>query len=338
MDLHLNDPLVSVVMPVYNTERYVGKTIESILNQTYKNFEFIIINDGSTDNTHAIISTFNDSRIIYISNPENLHIVKSRNIGCRQAKGKYIATMDADDISFPKRFEKQVEYLESHEKCGVLGTSAIVINEAGREEGYIIRQSDNEIIKWEFLFACQLSNPTVMLRRELLDQVGYYHLHESEDLDLWERLLHITDFANLTECLHYYRIHTSSFSIQNPLTQKTDANKIFKRYQESVLKRELSDSSSALINAFFRNMEFYSLSEFKEAVALSTELYNSYIKKVNNNKIKEAFATLLFSFAKKYKGLDSKYCTELLIRSFRLYPALFFKLHTYSKLIKYFMK
>ena len=120
---------ISVLMPAYNAEKYIGEAIESILNQTYKDFEFIIINDGSIDRTEDIILSYDDPRIIYLKNKENSGIVASLNNGLKQAKGQYVARMDADDISLPTRFEKQLQYMESNQHIFVLGTSLILFGE-----------------------------------------------------------------------------------------------------------------------------------------------------------------------------------------------------------------
>src|SRR5688500_8514963 len=107
-------PLVSVLMPVYNAEAYVSEAIQSILQQTYKNFEFLIINDGSTDNSEKLINTFSDSRIRYIRNSENIKLVATLNKGIDLSVGKYLVRMDADDISLPERLQKQVDFMETH--------------------------------------------------------------------------------------------------------------------------------------------------------------------------------------------------------------------------------
>ena len=122
-------PKISVVMPAYNAEKYIGEAIESILNQTFKDFEFIIINDGSVDHTKEIIREYNDPRIVLLENDKNRGIVLSLNKGLDAATGKYIARMDADDIALKNRFERQVEYLDEHKDIGVLGTGICTFGE-----------------------------------------------------------------------------------------------------------------------------------------------------------------------------------------------------------------
>ncbi len=115
-------PLISVVMPVYNSEKYLEEAINSILNQTFTDFEFIILNDGSTDKTEDIILSYSDSRILYIKNKTNLQIVKTLNKGIELASGKYIARMDSDDISSPERFEKLIEFMENNHEIDICST------------------------------------------------------------------------------------------------------------------------------------------------------------------------------------------------------------------------
>ena len=123
-----NLSLVSVIMPVYNGAMYLNEAITSILRQTYSNFEFIIINDGSTDLSEEIILSFSDSRIVYVKNPENYRLIKTLNLGFSMAKGRYIARMDADDISHPDRLLKQVDFLDHNIEYGLVGTGVNLLN------------------------------------------------------------------------------------------------------------------------------------------------------------------------------------------------------------------
>ena len=125
-------PLISVILPAYNADRYLTEAIKSILAQTYSNFELIILNDGSTDHTEQIILGFTDSRILYIDNHQNLGIVATLNKGLSVAQGEYIARMDADDISTAVRFEHQINYLETHPAVGVLGSAIQIIDRRGK--------------------------------------------------------------------------------------------------------------------------------------------------------------------------------------------------------------
>ena len=215
-------PEISVVMPVYNGEKYLKEAIESILNQTFKNFEFIIINDGSTDKTEKIIKSYGDERIVYIDNESNLGLSKSFNVGIKAARGTYLARMDADDVSLLERFEKQLNFLKNHSEIGVLGTAITRIDEDGKKLGISSRPTEHLGIKWQSLFSTPLFHPTVMARADVLKKHPFDEtLHNSEDYELWSRLLFTTDtqFANLSEPLFKYRVFPQSF------TQKLNSTK-----------------------------------------------------------------------------------------------------------------
>lgn len=200
-----NKPLVSVVMPVRNGEAFIRKAIESILSQTYRNLEFIIIDDGSTDRTNQIIKQFNDSRIQLIEFETPKGIVDGLNIGLRKAKGDFIARMDADDISLPNRIEKQVAYMQHNPDVGVLGTQYKAINGRTRK----LPLTHNEI-KWHLLNASPFVHPSVMFRTQVVREHELYYdkaFEYAEDLELWVRAARVTQLSNLPEALIKYRFH-----------------------------------------------------------------------------------------------------------------------------------
>ncbi len=210
-----NTPKISVVMPAYNAERFIKQAIESILAQTFTDFEFIIINDGSKDATEGIIKSFLDPRIVYIENPENRGLSYSFNHGIRAARGKYIARMDADDVSLPVRFKTQFDFLETHPDISILGSSMIEIDENGRRKIFLRREPTHLGIKWSSLFSTPMYHPTIMARTEVLREHQYNEeLSNSEDYELWSRLLFKTHvrFANIVRPLFYYRAYSTSFT------------------------------------------------------------------------------------------------------------------------------
>jgi len=208
-------PAVSVVMPVYNSERYIGESIDSILNQTYDDFEFIIIDDSSTDSTKNIVEEYmsRDDRIKLI-NLENKGLVASLNEGVKHAKGEFIARMDSDDISFPNRLERQISYLQNNQDIVALGVWTLVIDEDGRPiQRWKLNKSHNEIVS-RLLSGKggQLIHPSIMLRRKALVKVGGYdeRYKVSEDFDLYVRLSEIGILENLPEVLFCWRRHSTS--------------------------------------------------------------------------------------------------------------------------------
>ena len=215
----MNSPAISVVMTAYNTEKYIKEAIESILNQTFKNFEFIIVDDGSTDNTRLIIEEYakKDGRIKVIYNETNLGIVFSSNKAIKIAKGKYIAIMDSDDISKASRLEQQFAFMESNPKVGVCGTNVILINKDGQKIGYKSFPETDEKCKKAFFFCNPFAHNTVMLRRECFDEFGYYDndFLNAQDLEIYMRFGQKYKLHNLQEYLVYYRIHGQNSLFKN---------------------------------------------------------------------------------------------------------------------------
>ena len=237
-------PFVSVIMPVFNGEKYLNEAIESILNQTYTNFEFIIINDGSTDTSEEIILSYKDSRIVYIKNPENYKLIQTLNIGFSLAKGRYIARMDADDISHPDRLQKQVQFLDVNEDYGLVGTGVNLFHGANKSQ--LLYHTDNASLKFALAFYCPFIHPSIMLRKEVIKDMdvvfdsNYVH---AEDYELWTRLSFITKMANLPEYLLDYRIHDAQISSLNSLTQIELANTIRANYLKYYFHNKIDNYS-----------------------------------------------------------------------------------------------
>lgn len=184
---------ISVIMPVFNAERFLAEAIESILNQTYRDFELIIINDGSTDNSENIIMSYNDKRIKYVKNEENLKLIKTLNKGIELAHGDYIARMDSDDVSLPDRFERQINAFQKNPSIDFINGRAYDMNENGALSGKSwYGPVSPEAIRHICLFASIICHPSIMIKAALLKKYKYRDddsvLH-IEDYDLWIRLL-----------------------------------------------------------------------------------------------------------------------------------------------------
>ena len=201
-------PLVSVVMTVHNGAKYIDACIASILQQTFSDFEFIVLDDGSTDSTLAILTHHQqlDPRIKIISEPRR-GLPECRNRVCAEAGGKYLAMMDADDISFPQRLEVQVEYMEAHEEVALLGAQAQCMDENGPISRHMFVPLEKENLKRRLLEGNCFVATSVMLRREFFLSVGGYRLPLAEDYDLWLRIGDRHEVANLKDILVYYRVH-----------------------------------------------------------------------------------------------------------------------------------
>lgn len=224
-----NKSLVSVIIPVYNCEKYVESAVRSIMNQTYKNLEIIITDDCSTDGTYYILQKLaeEDSRIKLYKNTNNLKIVATLNNMIALVKGKYIARMDSDDISLPNRIEKQVEFLEKHSDYGICGCEAFHISEKGRFIGISFIPNKNRDIQIYSKYENPFYHPTVLIKTELMKDLKYEKKYEdAEDYYLWKQLLLKTKGFNLREKLFYYRIVDTSISRKNKNHQLSVFNEL----------------------------------------------------------------------------------------------------------------
>lgn len=203
-----NVPKVTVLMPVYNAGIYLQEAIESILKQTFSDFELLIINDGSTDQSAEVIARFDDPRIRYVKNEKNIGLVKTLNKGLDLAQGIYVARMDQDDISLPERLEKQVKFLDTHSEIGVCG-SWFELFPSGE---LVQRPVTNDEIKAHLFINCALGHPTVIIRMKVLKNNNLLYdpsFDHAEDYEFWTRLIQKTKMQNIPEVLLKYRVHSS---------------------------------------------------------------------------------------------------------------------------------
>lgn len=241
----MSTPRISVLMTAYNAEKYIAQAIESILNQTYTDYEFIIINDGSTDDTPNIIQKYadQDSRIIFVDNKQNQGLIAVLNQGLDMAHGEFIARMDADDISLPQRFEKQIAYLDMNPEVGVLGTLIHGFDAMDAEGIQIPVVTVFDLLKQNYI-----AHPSVMMRKEVLDKYSLRYNPEykhCEDLELWSRMIFLTKIHNLMEVLLMYRITGNNISTQNWDLQQATTAKI-----RNNLRRILAASGQLKLDDF----------------------------------------------------------------------------------------
>jgi len=218
-------------MSVYNGDKYLRRAIDSILNQTFIDFEFIIIDDGSTDGTRNIVSKYasQDRRIVQVCNPENIGLTRSLNKGIELARGTYIARQDADDISDRTRLEKQINYMQNHPEVGLLGTAYHSIDERGNYICTNYPETSDTAIRWRMLFRNAFIHTSIIIRREILTKKYLFYsdkLTYSQDMDLWVKLMVYAKAANLKEPLVFLRRHENSISMQNFSDQERIATEI----------------------------------------------------------------------------------------------------------------
>lgn len=223
--LPVNNPKVSVVLPCYNAGKYIEQAVRSMMNQGYSNLEMIVVNDCSTDESPEILKKLaaEDSRIKLMHNATNLKIVACLNKAIEMASGKYIARMDADDISLPDRIEKQIAFLEAHENIAACGCNYIIIDEHGNKTGKVLFESKPELLKAELLFFSAFAHPAVTMRTAAAREAGLYKagMVPAEDYEFWLSIAEKFEMANLPENLLLYRWHGSNISVvqKNNLTE-----------------------------------------------------------------------------------------------------------------------
>jgi glycosyltransferase involved in cell wall biosynthesis len=209
------NPHITVLMPAYNTQKYIGQAIESVLKQTYTNFEFVIVNDGSTDSTRDIISSYNDERIVLIDQP-NMGVAAALNTGLIHSRAPYIARFDADDICHPQRLEKQIQFLLNNPDYILVGSDADYILENG---DFLFRFNciayTHQQIMEKMYFYCPFMHPTVMYKKDSVCNAGGYPVdaHNFEDYLLWTSIAKKGKFYNLAEPLIKYRLNSTSVTI-----------------------------------------------------------------------------------------------------------------------------
>lgn len=214
--IETDTPRVSVVMPVLNVERFLAEALASILGQSFTDFELVVVDDGSTDSSPAILAEFarRDPRVRVVRQ-EQAGLTPALNRGWRLARAAYIARMDGDDVALPDRFERQVAYLDGHPRVGVVGGAFIVLTDAGERLGTITyATADGDLRRDLRRYNC-IPHPTAMIRREALEGVGGYRLERAEDYDLWLRIADAWKLANLPDPVLLYRHHPHQYSVSH---------------------------------------------------------------------------------------------------------------------------
>ncbi|MEW6605935.1 MAG: glycosyltransferase family 2 protein [bacterium] len=274
----MRTPLVSIIMSSFNSEYFIKKCVDSLLEQTYKNLEIIIFEDCSTDKTRNILETYNDKRLKIIYNDSNHGLTSNLNKAIKVSTGKYIARMDSDDISYKNRIEVQVKYMEKHKKIDILGTQIKALGLVGYQRKY---PKKHEEIKAALLFNNPMAHPTIMIRSNSININPLYDNNtlKAQDYELWTRLIHEKRFHNLNKKLLFYRVHDQQISKKNTESQHMFANKA----RFDLLKRNgLSDDDIRKI--------FY------------IETLNTLTKK-NLNEYKNLFAKISINYVKNKKVL-----------------------------------
>ena len=267
----MNRPAVSIILPAYNGEKYIDKAIKSVLDQTWADFELIIINDGSTDKTEKIIRSFNDSRIVLINNQQNEGLIFSLNKAIERANGQYVARMDADDICLPGRLASQKEWLDRHDKITAVATTVDLVNDDEVKQG--VWELDRKTvtaaqIRKKMPFENCIAHPTIMIRTAVVKEFKYRPYQVNiEDYDLWLRLLskgHSID--KIDEPLLLYRIHKESVTNMHLRTKDF----FFRRFR---MKRKFlgQEIFSGHINGFVFIVVFSAMLDFVKGIGTAVK-------------------------------------------------------------------
>ncbi len=277
----MNNELVTVLMPAYNAGKYIRLAIESILRQTYTNFELLIINDGSTDNTESIILSFCDSRIRYVKNSENLKLIATLNKGVDLAKGEYIARMDADDIALPDMISNAIRGFREAPYASVVNQYDYEMNDAGSLywKRYFFRQLPSEALKYTQIFTTQILHPGIVIRTSVLKKYRYSTKPEAlhrEDFDLWIRLLTAGHYVHVISSYAVYHRRAVG-SITNTRHEKNTVVKdMMKRYLE-LYNAHLSEKTLKYIIYGDISDVFTITNSYNEILHFFKELKSQYI-------------------------------------------------------------
>jgi glycosyltransferase involved in cell wall biosynthesis len=228
-------PLVSVLLAAHDDAAFLGEAVDSVLRQTLRDLELIVVDDASTDLTPALLDAIEDDRLRVVRNEEQAGLATSLNRGLDLAGGRYVARLDADDVALPERLERQVERLEAEPGCAVVGTAIVDLDEHGRNGATHVLPASATPLRWHALFSSPFFHPTVLVDREVLDTHGLRYdaaFLESEDYELWTRLFAFADGGNLTSPLVLKRVHAGQASLRRSDLQES--------FQRRVALREIA--------------------------------------------------------------------------------------------------
>lgn len=293
-------PLLSVVLPAYNAEAYLEPALRSVLEQSFRDFELIVIDDGSTDRTGELLGNFDDRRLQVIRHELNAGLIAGLNEGIEASRGRYIARMDADDICEPTRFQRQIDCLETHPEIGVLGTAIRVIDDQGRPGAAFVMPVTPTDVEWAIPMLCPLAHPSVMMRTEFVKRAEGYSpaaLH-AEDYDLWCRLSRLTQIANLREPLVSVRKHAASVTSALRHTHLDAAAMVAKAEVDRRLNQDVPVQSIRCMRSWGQTDSEYAMQAVKILCALLEKL--SSARSVASTKTASRDAAIRIAYLTRY--------------------------------------
>lgn len=323
-------PRVTVLMTVYNGGKYLKSSVESVLNQTFKDFEFLIINDCSTDDSVKMIESFNDKRIIIHHNKKNIGQTKSLNVGLKLARGKYIARMDSDDMAFPTWLEKLISFAESHQEFVVVSAAAAVINESGTFKKIQRTPTTFEGVIFHIFIGNAINHVGSLFNKEIVLKKGGYNdkFKISQDYELWSSLIRNKfRLVNITDMLVAVRVHENSHSY---VTEKDrglmEVAEIIYRNVSSLTMLKISYNDAIKMRVFYRFPHQLTNEEFRNTQNLYINIFNnlkeefklepSFLKlKLKKQMLLPYYRRAIFEI----ENNRSKYARKMLLNYYTLY-------------------
>jgi len=322
-------PAISVVMCVYNGEEHLAEAMRSILDQTFGDFEFIIVDDGSTDGTARILEEFTDPRIVRLTNPKNSGICHSCNRGIAVARAPYVARIDADDLSAPDRFQTQYDYLQSHPEVSLMATSHTIINGSGESIG-VLEIPDEEMLPWVMIWRNCIGQSSIMMRRPDLLELGGYEpsLTYAEDWDLCTRFLIAgKKIGTASFCFSKRRKSPIRASVKHAAADDC-VRKVLRNYLGWVLGKPISGDDERRLEGFLnlsRRNPDACVSDFVAANGLVRALYRAVLRRTGNRRrpaIREVFSTHLLLWADLLELYHSPKSWRIVLEALRYSPGL----------------
>ena len=301
----MGSPLVSVILPAFNAERTLLQAISSVLNQSFADFELLVVDDGSTDGTANVLKSVRDPRLRVITQPVNRGLIATLNLAVSEARGALIARQDADDVSLPRRLELQVSELRAHPEVGAVGAELELMDDDGHRAGTWTYPPTAGLCRWQLLFKTPVAHSVVMFRRDCVEQAGGYspQYKYAEDYELWSRLARITSFSNLPLALLRYSIGAAGTSRQNSANQQEVHLRIASQNMAAVLGHDVPSRSVYLLAAATdMGVERATAEEIRGAAEVCANLYRRFAQKAENrlddSAIRRAFVDKMIRLAR----------------------------------------
>ena len=302
-------PRISVIMPAYNAARFIGKAVDGILAQTYGDFELIVVDDGSSDDTVAVLQGYDDERLRIMVNETNQGIVYALNKGIGAARGEFIARQDADDFSMPNRFEKQIAYMQDNPQCALLGARNKTMDIHGHELKSPPPQNKTCAVTLDDLLVrnCLAPHGAIMIRKSALDDVGLYSpaFDRAEDYELWMRISRKYPAAKLPDILYVLRIHDKQISHIDPAWQAL-ADLLAKDLHSGKITPEQADAYAENIIDYYELLSQLGKASFHKRCAGSAEYLGNWDDALKHCQKLRELGGWSFSVARKLLRLKRK--------------------------------